>query len=82
MMNKRKSSGTDMEESSQKRRKYRGEELSIDQDLGHNNLTEGTPHCLLQPSENIAHTYSFDIGIPHSHKNIIKESHNSLNSLQ
>lgn len=43
----------------------------------HTNLTEGTPHCLLQPHENIAHTYSFDIGIPHSHKNIA-----SLNSLQ
>jgi hypothetical protein len=49
-------------------------EISVDQ--GADN-SENTPK-LLHPSENIAHTYSFDIGVPHSHKNMAKDNLNSL----
>lgn len=56
----------------------------VSADIEHNTIKEnghtGTP-ILTHPSENIAHTYSFDIGIPHSHKNFNANQY-SLSSLQ
>ena len=63
-----------------KRRDVSGENLvSAIKEPGQN----GTP-ILTQPSENIAHTYSFDIAIPNSQKNLINNGDNqySISSLQ